>query len=75
VGITSGTTTLAPDQEGEFSIACQPGQKVLGGGFSSDGSVFNLDSYPASDTQWRIYLANGSTTAPANVTMYVTCIR
>lgn len=75
LSITSGTTTLAPDQEGEFSISCPAGQKAAGGGFSSDGSVFNLDSYPASDVQWRIYLVNGSTTAPANVTMYATCVR
>jgi hypothetical protein len=48
---------------------------VAGGGFSSDGAVFNLDSHPASDSAWRLYLANGSETAGASITLYATCIR
>ena len=65
---------LAVDTGRDFSIACDAGQKVMGGGFTSDGSVFNLDSYPQSDTTWVMFLANAGT-APANVTLYATCLR
>lgn len=74
LSVISGTTTLAPDAEGEFSISCQPGQKVAGGGFSSDGSVVSFDSYPATDAQWRVYLSNLGTAA-ANVRLFATCVR
>jgi hypothetical protein len=67
--------SLAADAEGEFTVACDGGQKVLGGGFTSTGSVFSFDSYPASDTAWRLYLANASASAGASVTLYATCLR
>lgn len=73
--VKTGTTTLGGAAEGEVTISCDAGQKVVGGGFSSDGSVFNLDSFPASDSSWRLYLVNGNETATANITLYATCIR
>ena len=75
VSLKTGTASLAANGEGEFTVACDAGQKVAGGGFSSDGAVFNLDSFPASDSSWRLYLANGSETAAANITLYASCIR
>jgi hypothetical protein len=75
MSIKTGTASLAANAEGEFNVACDAGQKVAGGGFASDGAVFNLDSYPASDNTWRLYLANGSSSAGANITLYATCLR
>jgi hypothetical protein len=75
VSTKTATGSLAADGQGEFTVACDSGQKAVGGGFSSDGSVFNYDSYPASDGTWKLYLANGSSTAAANVTLYATCIK
>lgn len=75
VSIKTGTTSLAGSAEGEFTVSCDAGQKVAGGGFSSDGAVFNLDSFPASDSSWRLYLVNGSETTGASITLYATCIR
>jgi hypothetical protein len=72
--IKTSTTTLAVDAQGDFTVTCDSGQKVVAGGFASDGGVFNLDTSPASDSAWRIYLVNGGTT-PANVTLYATCVR
>lgn len=74
VSTKTATTTLPAGGEGEFSVSCDAGQKVAGGGFSSDGSVFNLDSFPAAENTWRLYLANGGS-ASANVTLYATCLR
>ena len=75
VTIKTGTASLAADGGGEFSVACDAGQKAVGGGFSSDGSVYNFDSYPGSDGAWKLYLANGSTTEAANITLYASCVK
>ncbi|MGH3066086.1 MAG: hypothetical protein ACRDOF_07245 [Gaiellaceae bacterium] len=75
VSVKTSTVSLAANGEGAFTIACDAGQKVAGGGFSSDGPVFNLDSFPASDSSWGLYLANGSETAAATITLFATCIR
>ena len=75
LGIKTSSVTLPANGEGEFTIACDSGQRVAGGGFSSDGAVFNFDSYPASESAWRLYLANGSTSSAANITLYATCLR
>ena len=75
VTIKTGTASLAANGEGEFTASCDAGQKVMGGGFTSDGAVFNFDSYPASDTAWRLYLANASESAGASITLYATCVR
>jgi hypothetical protein len=72
--IKTSTASIPAGGEGEFTVTCDSGQKVAGGGFSSDGAVFNLDSFPASDASWRLYLANGGS-SPANVTLYATCLR
>lgn len=74
VTIKTGTANLGVDGQGEFTVTCDPGQKVAGGGFTSDGAVFNLDSFPASDAAWRLYLVNGGS-GPANITLYATCVR
>jgi hypothetical protein len=67
--------SLGPDAIQQFNVSCDSGQKVLGGGFSTNEFVFGFDSWPSSDTTWSLYLANGSETAPANVTLYATCLR
>jgi len=73
--IKTGTASLAANGEGEFTVSCDAGQKVMGGGFTSNGAVFSFDSFPASDTAWRLYLANASESAGATVTLYATCLR
>ena len=75
VGIKTGSASLPANGEGEFTITCDGGQRAVGGGFSSDGVVFSLDSYPASASAWRLYLANGDEANAANITLYATCVR
>lgn len=75
LGIKTQTATLPPDGEGEFTITCDAGQRVAGGGFSSDGAVFNFDSYPVGPSAWRFYLANADAANAANINLYATCLR
>jgi hypothetical protein len=73
--VSQSIGTFAPNQEADVSVVCAAGKKVIGGGFSSDGAVFSLDSHPANDTTWRLYLVNGNETQPApNLTVYAICI-
>jgi hypothetical protein len=75
LSVKSAAATLQAGGEGEFTIACDAPQRVAGGGFASDGAVFNFDSSPANSSTWRLYLANGSDTNAANITLYATCLR
>ncbi|HET8968308.1 MAG TPA: hypothetical protein VFN06_02640 [Gaiellaceae bacterium] len=75
LSIKTTTATLAANGEGEFTVTCDAGQRAAGGGFSSDGAVFNFDSYPVSTSAWRLYLANADEANAANVTLYATCLR
>lgn len=73
--VSQSIVTFAPSQEADVSVVCAAGKKVIGGGFSSDGAVYSLDSHPANDTTWRMYLVNGDQTQPApNVRVYAICI-
>jgi hypothetical protein len=47
----------------------------VGGGFSSSEIVLGFDSHPSNDTTWTLFLGNLDDTAPANVTVYATCLR
>jgi hypothetical protein len=75
ITVKTSTTSLAPDQQGPFMISCDAGQKVMGGGFSSNGDVYSWDSHPTSDSAWRLYLDNANETAGASITLYATCLR
>ncbi len=75
VAIKTGSGTIGPGAIQQFTVACDAGQKVLGGGFSTNELVLGFDSYPASDSSWSMFLGNASDTAPATVTTYATCLR
>jgi len=67
---------LGPQHGQPFSISCDPGQKILAAGFSSDGPVVNMVvSYPTGDASWTMGLVNLSDSATANITLYATCIK
>jgi hypothetical protein len=75
IAVKTGTASLGPDGGGEFSVACDAGQKVMGGGFSSNTGVIAFDSYPQSDTTWSFFLGNLSSTTAATITLYATCLK
>ena len=75
VAIKTATGSIPADGIQQFTVSCDAGQKVMGGGFSTNELVIGLDSYPASDASWTLYLLNVSQSAPANVSLYATCLR
>ena len=67
---------IAPDAGARYSISCDAGQKVIGGGFSSDQAVLVVgESYPVNETTWQLVLANILSSSPANTTIYATCLK
>jgi hypothetical protein len=73
--VKTGTASLGPNGGGDFTVACDSGQKVMGGGFTSNTGVIAFDSYPQSDTTWAFFLANLSESTAANITLYATCLK
>jgi hypothetical protein len=71
---TASIGQFASGQWREASIACDAGQKVVGGGLSSDGLVFIVDSFPTNDTTWTASGGNLGTSA-ANASIWATCLK
>lgn len=69
--------TLNPDQGSDFTVACDPGQKAISGGFDSpNGTGLGLDTRPGSDgASWKLYVAVLSSTTPASGTLYAVCVK
>lgn len=57
-----------------YSVSCDAGSKVIGGGMSSDGAVVTFDSYPKGDAAWEVVTGNFGSGA-ANITVYAICLR
>jgi hypothetical protein len=66
---------LAAHHDQTFVISCDGGAKIMGAGFSSDGPVINVNSYPTSDTTWTLDLANVDNAAAHSVSLYATCLK
>lgn len=59
-----------------FTIACDSGQKVMGGGFSSDGPlIVAVSSGPTDDATWSVGLFNLDDAGSHNVNLFATCIK
>lgn len=75
VVIKTGTGQIAAGGAQNFTVACDAGQKVVGGGFSSTALVLGFDSFPSNETTWTLFLGNLDESAPANVSLYATCLK
>ncbi len=56
------------------TLSCDSGQKIMGGGISSDGLVSTGDSYASNDTTWAFSALNFGK-SPANITLWITCLK
>lgn len=75
VAIKTASASLGAGGGNDFTIACDAGQKVMGGGFTSNTGLIAIDSFPQNDTTWQFFLGNLSDTATANITLYATCLK
>ena len=74
--VKSASWTLSPNQGGDFSAACDSGQKAVGGGYDNpSGDAFPLDTRPSADASgWKIFLLNPSSTAAASGSLFAVCM-
>ena len=67
---------LLPLEEKWFEAKCEPGQRPVGGGFSSNDSVLAFGSHPGGDQEsWVVFLANLDEVSEASATVYATCLK
>lgn len=78
VTVKTGTWSLGPNAQGDFTVTCDSGQKALGGGWDDPGGWAHAwDDRPASDgTGWRMFITMSSN-APGTQTggLYALCLR
>ena len=66
--ITTGSATF-------FTIDCEPNEKVISGGYSSNAAVLNLVlSHPTTERTWRMGFVNLDDKT-ATTTLYAVCVR
>jgi len=70
----SGGQIPADDYKELGTLSCDSGQKIVGGGLSSDGIVVTGDSYAQNDTTWAFSALNLSR-SPSNITLWITCLK
>jgi hypothetical protein len=73
VGTRVFAATLNGEQQGYADIPCDPGKRVVSGGFSTTRLVLASDSYPLDDSTWRIYLINLEA-EQAPIALYAVCL-
>ena len=71
---TQSAAQLAAKTTAAYAISCDGGARMLVGGYASPGAVHSFDSHPSGNSTWTLELANDDN-APADVTLYATCIK
>lgn len=69
--VTAGA--LQRDEGRAFTVACDTGQKIMGAGWSTEGSIVALESFPQNDTTWYLWLYNESS-GNVGVSLYANCL-
>lgn len=68
--------SLGPSEGKDVLVPCDAGQKAIGGGFDSNGPVYNLDLRPMGDgVAWAMFLANAHDSQGFSGTAYAVCLR
>ncbi len=76
VSTKTQSASISADDAQLYKISCDAGQKVIGGGFSSDGPIQEfVESRPENDTTWSIGLINFDSSAGHSITLYAVCLK
>ncbi len=78
VTIKTATWSLAPDGQSDFVVACDSGQKALGGGWDDPGGwAHSWDDRPTPDgSGWRVFITTSSDTpGTQSGGLYAVCLR
>jgi hypothetical protein len=73
VTIKTASWSLGAGGVNDFTVACDSGKKVTGGGY--DGVALGLQNRPGSDgASWKVTLANLSDSSSSSGTLYAVCV-
>lgn len=76
VVIKTASASIAANDAAPYQIACDAGQKIVSGGYSSDGPIQEfVESRPSNDTTWSMGLINYDESAGHSVTLYAVCMK
>lgn len=78
VSVKTAPFGLGPGEDNGFTVSCDPGQRALGGGFSSNFALLPIASFPFNDgtgRSWHVRVLNLDDTNPATGNAYATCLR
>jgi hypothetical protein len=76
VAMKTAAFTLNGNEGKDILVTCDAGQKAIGGGFDSNGPVYNFDMRPMGDgVAWALYLVNAHETQAFSGTAYAVCLR
>jgi hypothetical protein len=78
VTVKTGTWSLGPDAQGDFTVTCDAGQKAVGGGWDDpSGWAHAWDDRPTSDgSGWRVFMTTASSAPGAQSGgLYAVCLR
>jgi hypothetical protein len=76
VGTKTAALNIAANTGQDVTVACDAGQKAVGGGFSTTGAVLAVNTAPTNDgAGWRMYLLNVDDASAASGTAYAICLR
>jgi hypothetical protein len=75
VSVKSSPGTIAAQSAGQYTVSCDSGQTVMGGGFTSDGPVLLVSSIPTGNSTWTFQLVNLDDTAAHSITVAATCLK
>ena len=75
VTVKTAPITLGGNGAGDFTAACDAGQKAVGGGYDNpSGVLIGFDSRPGSDgASWKVFVISGSSGGSGSV--YVVCLK
>lgn len=74
--VKSAGYSLNASEGKDVILACDAGQKAIGGGFDSNGLILAFDSRPMGDgAAWAVYVQNVSSSQPASGNVYAVCVR
>lgn len=72
VNVKTTAWSLGGGAVNDFTVSCDSGQKVTGGGF--DGPAIGFQTRPGSDgASWKVLLANLSDSSTSSGTLYAVC--
>ena len=75
VTVATAPFSIGANAEGVRAVGCPAGTRIVSGGWSSPDAILGADSFPSSETEWRVYIVNLSMSQGGSGTLYAVCLK